>query len=359
MHPEKMTLRLPSILSLISLLLASCGDESGSEAERQVNSTSTCVLQQWRGPAGLGYTEQVNVLAGTCVQREDCSWQQCSDGSESGYAGASSYGDDYRWAGGASAAWKKITSASGCASISALGGHCSNTSPDDPPAMNSVTPVSRDGNWIKIHLPSQSAFAMDGANHVVRGFLISSGAATFDTFTNAGTYAVTARGSQLLKGYYLMHSSAAIESPLHYTDTPVLWWQNFTPTGISLHTAYWHDAFGEKPVSHGCVNLRGGENECTVQDPTSVLGSKITLRSCLASYCLRKDANGTTVGVWGKDLDAYPNCKACVTSRANCPAGSHSDEAEFLFRWSRIGTPIVVEGPTPNSDGSCCSPFNG
>ena len=31
-------------------------------------------------------------------------------------------------------------------------------------------------------------------------------------------------------------------------------WTCYFYSGYSLHTAYWHDAFG-KPRSHGCVNM--------------------------------------------------------------------------------------------------------
>lgn len=57
-------------------------------------------------------------------------------------------------------------------------------------------------------------------------------------------------------GSYVINNklvTGTMEAPNEFVHAEVPWIQNFTGP-YSLHSAYWHDAFGE-PVSAGCVNL--------------------------------------------------------------------------------------------------------
>jgi|GEM_PF-4485125 len=53
---------------------------------------------------------------------------------------------------------------------------------------------------------------------------------------------------------YARYSSGCMSGP-GYSLCDIHWIQYFTASGISFHSAWWHNNFGH-PMSHGCVNMR-------------------------------------------------------------------------------------------------------
>jgi hypothetical protein len=111
--------------------------------------------------------------------------------------------------------------------------------PAPPPKM--LQPNER---WVDIDLDSQILVAYEG-DLAVYATMVSSGAK--DTPTETGVYRIWRKESEAdmngLNG----------EDP--YSVATVPWTQFFSPEkGLALHTAYWHDRFGNQR-SHGCVNL--------------------------------------------------------------------------------------------------------
>lgn len=98
--------------------------------------------------------------------------------------------------------------------------------------------------WIDVDLDTQILVAYEG-DLAVYATLISAGLK--DTPTETGVYRVWKKVAETdMKGL-------SGEDP--YSVATVPWTQFFSPEqGLALHTAYWHDRFGQ-PKSHGCVNL--------------------------------------------------------------------------------------------------------
>jgi hypothetical protein len=114
--------------------------------------------------------------------------------------------------------------------------------------------------WVGVSLAEQTAVAYEG-DHPVYAALIASGLP--GTPTVQGVFRT-----------WLRRETGKMAGPGYYIEDVT--WTCYFYSGYSLHTAYWHDAFG-KPRSHGCVNMSpydawwifqwsaaGGENSPTV-----------------------------------------------------------------------------------------------
>jgi lipoprotein-anchoring transpeptidase ErfK/SrfK len=97
---------------------------------------------------------------------------------------------------------------------------------------------AHDGHWIDVHLDSQTATTFDG-DKPIKTYLISGGLPS--TPTPQGSFQI-----------WVKELDTDIFGSDYYYDH-IVWvgWNNM----YALHTAYWHDNFGE-PMSHGCINMR-------------------------------------------------------------------------------------------------------
>jgi hypothetical protein len=97
---------------------------------------------------------------------------------------------------------------------------------------------AHEGHWVDVHLDSQTATMFDGTTPI-KTFLISGGLP--DTPTPQGSFQI-----------WVKELDTSIVGP-DYSYYGIVWvgWNNT----YALHSAYWHDAFGE-PMSHGCINMR-------------------------------------------------------------------------------------------------------
>ena len=91
-------------------------------------------------------------------------------------------------------------------------------------------------HWVDVNLTNQTLKMMDG-DTVVATFPISSG--KLSTPSPAGTFRVYAQTADQSMGGY----------------KHVKWCTWFYPN-VAIHTAFWHNEFGKKTVSHGCINMR-------------------------------------------------------------------------------------------------------
>ncbi len=112
----------------------------------------------------------------------------------------------------------------------------------DPPPEG----VGPGEKWIEIDLFEQTIIAYEG-ERLVYATLVSSGRTA--TATPPGLYRVY---SKLWEGK-MSHPDVEDGSPAWYFIEDVPWTMYFHE-GYSIHTAFWHDAFGFTR-SHGCVNL--------------------------------------------------------------------------------------------------------
>ena len=94
----------------------------------------------------------------------------------------------------------------------------------------------KSNHWVDVDLTYQTLKMMDG-NKVVATFPISSG--KLSTPSPSGTFRVYAQTADQSMGGY----------------KHVKWCTWFYPN-VAIHTAYWHNEFGKKAVSHGCINMR-------------------------------------------------------------------------------------------------------
>ena len=92
--------------------------------------------------------------------------------------------------------------------------------------------------WVGVCLAEQTAIAYEG-DRPVYAALIASGL--------PGTPTV-----QGIFRTWLRLETGKMSGPGYYLEDVT--WTCYFYSGYSLHTAYWHDAFG-KPRSHGCVNM--------------------------------------------------------------------------------------------------------
>ena len=108
-----------------------------------------------------------------------------------------------------------------------------------PPAL--LVPNER---WIDIDLDAQILVAYEGELPVY-ATLISSGAK--QTPTETGVYRIWKKMAE--------NDMNGLTGEDPYSVATVPWTQFFSPEkGLALHSAYWHDGFGNTK-SHGCVNL--------------------------------------------------------------------------------------------------------
>ena len=111
--------------------------------------------------------------------------------------------------------------------------------PSPPPAQ--LKPAER---WIDVDLDAQMLVAFEGEMPIY-ATLISSGMK--DTATTPGIYRIWLKESEADM------KNLKAEDP--YSVATVPWTQFFySDEDLALHTAYWHDLFGQQR-SHGCVNL--------------------------------------------------------------------------------------------------------
>lgn len=111
--------------------------------------------------------------------------------------------------------------------------------PAAPPA-----PLQKGERWIDIDLDTQILVAFEG-DLAVYATMISSGKK--DTPTTTGIYRMWVKESEA--------DMKNLKSEDPYSVATVPWTQFFYPDeDLAIHTAYWHDAFGQQR-SHGCVNV--------------------------------------------------------------------------------------------------------
>ena len=110
--------------------------------------------------------------------------------------------------------------------------------------VTTAPPTTRpEERWIDVDLDQQTLVAYEGAKPVYVT-LVSTGKAK--TATTEGIYRVWLKFAETD-----MNGSMAGEGDYAVATVP---WTEFFARDLALHTAYWHDRFGE-PRSHGCVNL--------------------------------------------------------------------------------------------------------
>lgn len=111
--------------------------------------------------------------------------------------------------------------------------------PSPPPAQ-----LAKGERWIDIDLDTQILVAYEG-DLAVYATMISSGKK--DTPTTTGIYRMWVKESEA--------DMKNLKSEDPYSVATVPWTQFFYPDeDLAIHTAYWHDAFGQQR-SHGCVNV--------------------------------------------------------------------------------------------------------
>jgi len=105
-------------------------------------------------------------------------------------------------------------------------------------------PMSEDTErWIDVDLDRQVLVAYEGTRPVY-ATLVSSGAKKYPSET--GVFRMWVKFSETD-----MNGQMGDEAPYSVATVP---WTQFYAKDLALHTAYWHDKFGE-PRSHGCINL--------------------------------------------------------------------------------------------------------
>jgi lipoprotein-anchoring transpeptidase ErfK/SrfK len=118
--------------------------------------------------------------------------------------------------------------------------------PEHVVQIDSVEPpagVGPDEKWIDVNLARQTLTAYVGARPVFVT-LVSSGRAGSETPT--GSFRIQHKHVSTT-----MDDATSPDGAYSIEDVP---WTLYFRDGIALHTAFWHDRFGE-PRSHGCVNL--------------------------------------------------------------------------------------------------------
>jgi hypothetical protein len=108
----------------------------------------------------------------------------------------------------------------------------------DPPPLTRV-----EERWIDIDLDEQVLVAYEGARPVY-ATLVSTGNRKWPT--TEGIYRIWIKFAETD-----MSGQMGDEQPYSVATVP---WTAYFAKDLALHTAYWHDRFGE-PRSHGCVNL--------------------------------------------------------------------------------------------------------
>lgn len=103
--------------------------------------------------------------------------------------------------------------------------------------------------WLDVNVTRQTLIAYEGTKPVY-ATLVSSGEAGLD---DPKTTRSTARGIFRIHTKYLTATmdSKVVGEEFELRDVPYV---QYFHEGYALHTAYWHDVFGQ-PKSHGCINL--------------------------------------------------------------------------------------------------------
>lgn len=99
--------------------------------------------------------------------------------------------------------------------------------------------------WIEVDLSEQRTTLYTGATPI-HTFVISSGLARTPTVT--GEFKVWHKNA-------VQTMSGGSRATGDYYDLPNVKWNTYFYKDYALHTAYWHNNFGQ-PMSHGCVNMR-------------------------------------------------------------------------------------------------------
>jgi len=118
--------------------------------------------------------------------------------------------------------------------------------PEHVVEIDSVEPpagVGLEEKWIDVNLARQTLTAYVGARPVFVT-LVSTGRAGAETPT--GSFRIQHKHVSTT-----MDDATSPDGAYSIEDVP---WTMYFRDGIALHTAFWHDRFGE-PRSHGCVNL--------------------------------------------------------------------------------------------------------
>ena len=106
------------------------------------------------------------------------------------------------------------------------------------------------GRWLYSDLSEFKMIAYEGSNPV-RTFAISSGISRFPTVT--GNFKVYAKvRSQTMKG-----GSGTPEDPIY--EVPNVEWISYFHGDYGIHGVYWHNNFGVKNGSHGCIGITNAD----------------------------------------------------------------------------------------------------
>ena len=108
-------------------------------------------------------------------------------------------------------------------------------------------------HWVDVNLTTQRLTLMNG-DVAVATYPISSGKTS--TPTRTGTYRVYAKTADQSMGGY------------RHVKWCTWWYGNY-----AIHTAYWHNMFGIRAVSHGCINMREADAHKVYNFVT--IGSKV------------------------------------------------------------------------------------
>lgn len=127
------------------------------------------------------------------------------------------------------------------------------TNSDERVLGQSVTAEDGSEKWIKISLAEKKLWAMEG-DRVVYEIPISSGRPGYPTVK--GEFRVWR------KTRYQRYLSRNPNNPYNLPNVPC---SLFFYKGFAIHGAYWHDDFGIKNRSSGCVNV-STTNACTIYD---------------------------------------------------------------------------------------------
>lgn len=111
--------------------------------------------------------------------------------------------------------------------------------------LGSTTAADGSEKWIEVDLGDQKLFAWEGGRKVYE-FAISSGRPGYKTVT--GEFRVWRKVDSQR---YVGGSKARGD----YYNLPNVPWSLFFYRGYAIHGAYWHNDFGIKRRSSGCVNL--------------------------------------------------------------------------------------------------------
>ncbi len=108
----------------------------------------------------------------------------------------------------------------------------------EPPAA-----LGEGERWVDVDTDRQVLVAYEGTTPVY-ATLVSSGSRKYPSET--GVFRVWVKFSETD-----MNGQMGDDAPYSVATVP---WTQFYAKDLALHTAYWHDKFGQ-PLSHGCVNL--------------------------------------------------------------------------------------------------------